>query len=299
MNKKPSKSAFISIIGKPNVGKSTLLNHLLDEKVAITSPKVQTTRHRITGVLTKENNQYVFIDTPGIQKPMHSLGKTMEKLTLSSIGDADLILWVVDREYHKSDSVILNNLIKLKLPVILVINKIDLINKKTDIDTIILSFINLFNFDAIIPISATNSQNTDKLLESFDDYLIEGPHYFPKDYLTDQSDNTRISEIIREKILYHTKEEVPHSVFVIVEKKEFNEDENTLDINALIYVERDSQKGILIGKEGHLLKRVGRESRLEINKIFNIKSHLELFVRVEKNWRNNPRIIKKHYEGEM
>ncbi|MFA5692618.1 MAG: GTPase Era [Acholeplasmataceae bacterium] len=291
------KSAFISIIGKPNVGKSTLLNSLLNEKIAITSPKVQTTRHLITGILNKDENQFIFIDTPGIHKPLHSLGKSMEQQTFSTLNDVDLIMWVVDRKFHFSDEIILNNLKKLNIPVCLVINKIDLFKSKSEIDEIILSFINRYNFDEVIPISAKDNTHLNHLINSLKKYLKEGPLYYPKDYITDQSDALRISELIREKILYHTKEEIPHSVFVKIENMTNNKDLKTLDINALVYVERNSQKGILIGKDGSLLKKIGKEARLEINKIFNLKSHLEIFVRVEKNWRNNPRIIKSQYEG--
>src|SRR5690554_1077336 len=262
------KSAFISIIGKPNVGKSTLLNSLLNEKVAITSPKVQTTRHLITGILNKENEQYIFIDTPGIHRPIHSLGKSMEKQTFNTLNEVDLIMWVVDRKFHFSDEIILNNLKKLNLPVYLVINKIDLFKSKSEIDEIILSFINLYNFDEVIPVSAKDKTHLSNLITLLSKSLKKGPQYYPTGYITDQSDSLRISELIREKILYHTKEEIPHSVFVKIENMSNNEELNTLDINALVYVERNSQKGILIGKDGSLLKKIGREARLEINKIF-------------------------------
>lgn len=292
-----TKSAFIAIVGKPNVGKSTLLNALINKKVAIVSPKVQTTRYNITGVLTEGDNQFVFIDTPGMHKPIHQLGSIMDKGAENTLYDADVVCWVVDRPFHQSDERVLKRIEKSGLPVILVINKIDKLESKTHIDEIILSFIHRYDFKEVIPISALNQTHIDKLKEALTQYLIEGPHYFPDDEVTDQNDERRMAELIREKILYHTEEEVPHSVAVFIEQLEQNKELNTIDVNAVIIVERDSQKGILIGKNGERLKRIGTEARKDINRILNMKIHLTLWVKVKENWRNDPGSIERYGYG--
>ncbi len=292
------KSGFITIIGKPNVGKSTLLNALVGEKIAIVSPKVQTTRFRITGILNEEDSQYVFIDTPGMHKGYHALGKEMDQTAEQSMMDVDVILWVVDQTFRKSDEIILDRVKRANLPVILVINKIDQLEKKTDIDAIIISFLNRHPFAAIIPISAQDKVHLEQLKKAINEHLIEGPLFYPKDYVTDQSQTSRMAELIRERILYHTEQEVPHSVAVILERMETNEEVKTLDVDALIIVERDSQKGILIGKNGEKLKKIGTEARKEINRLFNLKVHLTLWVKVKKDWRNDPSTIKRFGYGD-
>lgn len=292
-----TKSGFIAIVGKPNVGKSTLLNTLIGEKVAITSPKVQTTRFRITGILNDGDDQYVFIDTPGMHKPFHGLGKLMDKSASDALLDADAIMWVVDQTFKKSDQVILERIQQANLPTILVINKIDQLPKKSDIDKIIVSFLNVHNFVDIIPISALESTHLEHLKIALSKHLVQGPHYYPKDYITDQSDEARMTEIIRERILYYTEQEVPHSVAVVLESFQHFPDTNKMDIDALIIVERDSQKGILVGKNGEKLKKIGSEARKEINHIFKVKSHLSLWVKVKKNWRNDPKTVSKYGYG--
>lgn len=292
-----TKSGFIAIVGKPNVGKSTLLNALIGEKVAITSPKVQTTRFRITGILNDGDDQYVFIDTPGMHKPFHGLGKLMDKSASDALLDADAIMWVVDQTFKKSDQVILERIQQANLPTILVINKIDQLPKKSDIDKIIVSFLNVHNFVDIIPISALESTHLEHLKIALSKHLVQGPHYYPKDYITDQSDEARMTEIIRERILYYTEQEVPHSVAVVLESFQHFPDTNKMDIDALIIVERDSQKGILVGKNGEKLKKIGSEARKEINHIFKVKSHLSLWVKVKKNWRNDPNTVSKYGYG--
>ncbi|WP_025725204.1 GTPase Era [Acholeplasma granularum] len=292
-----TKSGFIAIVGKPNVGKSTLLNALIGEKIAITSPKVQTTRFRITGILSENENQFVFIDTPGMHKPYHGLGKSMDKSASDALLDADLIMWVVDQSFKKTDELILNRIKDSGLPVILVINKIDELEKKSDIDQIIVSYLNKHEFNEIIPISAREQTHLVQLKNALSNYLIEGPHYYPSDYKTDQTDESRMSEIIRERILYYTEQEVPHSVAVMIESMKINSELKTLDVDALIIVERDSQKGILIGKNGEKLKRIGTEARKEINKIFELKVHLSLWVKVKKDWRNDPSTIARYGYG--
>ncbi len=292
------KSGFITIVGKPNVGKSTLLNALIGQKIAITSPKVQTTRFRITGILNEDDNQFIFIDTPGMHKPIHSLGKRMDKTALDAMIDVDVILWVVDQKFQKSDEMILSRIETANVPTILVINKIDELDNKSAIDEIIISFMNKHRFEEIIPISAKEKTHFSQLKEAILKHMIEGPLFYPKDFVTDQSNDSRMSELIRERILYYTEQEVPHSVAVMIESMKTNPELNTLDVDALIIVERDSQKGILIGKAGEKLKRIGTEARKEMNQIFNLKVHLTLWVKVKKNWRNDPSTIARYGYGD-
>ena len=292
-----TKSGFIAIIGKPNVGKSTLLNALIGKKIAITSPKVQTTRFRITGILNEANDQFVFIDTPGMHQPYHGLGKSMDKSASDALMDADLIMWVVDQSFRRTDQMILDRVKQSGLPVVLVINKIDTLENKAEIDKIIISFIKLHEFSEVIPISAKESKHLVQLKTALSKYLVEGPHYYPEDYLTDQTDESRMSEIIRERILYYTEQEVPHSVAVMLESVKVNDELNTVDVDALIIVERDSQKGILIGKNGEKLKKIGTEARKEINHIFDMKVHLTLWVKVKKDWRNDPSTVSRYGYG--
>lgn len=292
-----TKSGFIAIIGKPNVGKSTLINALIGEKIAITSPKVQTTRFRITGLLNEGDNQFVFIDTPGMHKPYHGLGKAMDKSASDALMDADVLMWVVDQTYRRTDEVILERVKQSKLPVILVINKIDTLENKAEIDKIIVSFLKMHPFNEVVPISAKEQTHLTQLKEILTQHLTVGPHYYPQDYVTDQTDESRMTEIIRERILYYTEQEVPHSVAVMLESFKFNEELKTIDIDALIIVERDSQKGILIGKNGEKLKRVGTEARKEINRLFDMKIHLSLWVKVKKDWRNDPTTVSRYGYG--
>lgn len=292
------KSGFITIVGKPNVGKSTLLNALIGEKIAITSPKVQTTRNRITGILNEDGNQFIFIDTPGMHKPNHSLGRQMDKTAIDAMMDVDCVLWVVDQPFKKSDEFILERVKNEGLPTILVINKIDELAKKSDIDEIIVSFISRHEFDEIIPISAKEKTHFIHLKNAILKHLVEGPQFYPEDYVTDQTQDQRMAELIREKILYATEQEIPHSVAVMIETMKVNEELNTLDVDALIVVERDSQKGIVVGKNGAMLKKIGTQARKEINKIFDLKVHLTLWVKVKKDWRNDPSTVTRYGYGD-
>lgn len=279
------KSGFISIIGRPNAGKSTLLNAILNEKIAITTPKPQTTRNNISGILTREDAQFVFIDTPGIHKPKHELGRTLNKNAYSAIAEADVNFWMVDatQPFGSGDEFILDMMKKSHIPVFLILNKIDLLDKEKMM-MVLKSWQDRMNFAEIFPISALKKDNIERLLEVSKTYLEEGPKYFPDDMISDHGEQFQIAEIIREKVLYKTNEEVPHSVAVVIEKKE--EHETRIEIQALIVVERSSQKSILIGKQAAMIRSIRLAAQKELKDKFNKKVELELYVRVEKNWRN-------------
>lgn len=279
------KSGFISIIGRPNAGKSTLLNAILNEKIAITTPKPQTTRNNISGILTRNDAQFIFIDTPGIHKPKHELGRTLNKNAYAAIAEADVNFWMVDatQPFGSGDEFILEIMKKSFIPVFLILNKIDLLEKEKLI-TVLKAWQNRMNFAEIFPISALRKENIEHLLEVSKSYLQEGPKYFPDDMISDHGEQFQIAEIIREKVLYKTNEEVPHSVAVVIEKKE--ELETRIAIQALIVVERASQKSILIGKQAAMIRSIRLAAQKELKEKFNKKVELELYVRVEKNWRN-------------
>lgn len=297
MNNQKTKSGFVAIVGRPNVGKSTLLNEILKEKVAITSNKPQTTRHRITGILTKGLNQIVFIDTPGMHKGKHLLNKRIDRLAVSTLNEVDTILFVTDREYGKADEHIIKYFKNLKVPIYLVINKIDLLDNKALIDKIIISYLGKYNFKGVYPISAKTSQHLEHLLDEIVNNLTEGPFYYPEEMTSDQSQTTLMAEFVREKILKYTEEEIPHASAVIVESLNYNEEFKTLDVNVLIVVERNSQKRIVIGKNGSKIKQIGKDARLEINERFDLKSHLEIWVKVKKDWRNRESEITRYGYG--
>lgn len=282
------KSGFISIIGRPNVGKSTFLNRVIGQKIAIMSDKPQTTRNKIQGVLTRDHTQMIFIDTPGIHKPKHKLGEFMIKVSKNTLREVDLIMFMVNAEQGlgKGDEFILELLEGTKTPVFLVINKIDQIHPD-ELIQIIESYKGKFPFAEIIPISALQGNNVDNLLETIEKYLPEGPQYYPADQVTDHPERFIISELIREKVLHLTREEIPHSIAVVIDKiKRDEENENMIRVQATIMVERDSQKGIVIGKRGALLKEVGTLARKDIEMLLGSKVYLELWVKVQKDWRN-------------
>lgn len=281
-------SGFISIIGRPNVGKSTFLNRVIGQKIAIMSDKPQTTRNKIQGVLTRENSQMIFIDTPGIHKPKHKLGEFMMKVAKNTLREVDLIMFMVNAEEKigKGDEFILEMLSETKTPVFLVINKIDKIHPD-ELMEIIESYKNRFEFAEIVPISALEGNNVENLLQSIEKYLPEGPQYYPSDQVTDHPERFIISELIREKVLHLTREEIPHSIAVVIEKiRRDEENENLIHVHATIMVERDSQKGIVIGKRGALLKEIGTLARKDIEMLLGSKVYLELWVKVQKDWRN-------------
>lgn len=288
------KSGFISIIGRPNAGKSTLLNAILQEKVAITTPKPQTTRNNISGILTRDDVQFVFIDTPGIHKPKHELGRTLNKNAYTAIAEADVNYWMVDatQPFGGGDEFLLEKMKQAKIPVFLILNKIDLLDKEKVLETLI-QWQNRMQFAEIFPISALTRENVEHLLEITKSYLQEGVKYFPDDMISDHGENFQIAEIIREKVLYKTNEEVPHSVAVVIENKE--ETDTKMFLQALIIVERTSQKSILIGKQGTMIRSIRLAAQKELKAKFDKKVELELFVRVEKNWRN--RTSKLHQLG--
>ena len=283
---KKFKSGFISIIGRPNVGKSTLLNRFVGQKVAIMSETPQTTRNKIQGVVTTDESQMVFIDTPGIHKPKHRLNDFMLKSTYSTFGQVDVIMFMVNAEEKRGpgDNFIMEKIEKITTPKFLIINKIDKI-KPEKILEIITDYTSVHEFDEVIPISATNGNNTEALLETIQKYLPEGPQYYPSDQITDHPEYFIVSEFIREKVLQLTTEEVPHSVAVVIDSMKRNENDK-IHVYATIVVERSSQKGIIIGKGGKMLKEIGIRARKDIEAMLGDKIYLELWVKVQKDWRN-------------
>ncbi len=281
------KSGFASIVGRPNVGKSTLLNTVIGEKIAIVSDKPQTTRTRIQGVYTCDDGQIVFVDTPGIHKPKHLLGEYMVKVSTRSLDEVDLIYYMTDvtRPYGGGEQYIIEQLKSARVPIFLLVNKIDLVAEDR-IKEFTQDFLNEISFSECIPISAYKKINIDMLLQKTFEYLPEGPLYYPADDLTDQPMSFIVSELIREKALLLTRDEVPHSLAVSIE--EFKQQgKNKVYVRAVIHTERDSQKGIIIGKNGQMLKNIGEQARLEIEKMLEASVYLDLWVKVQKNWRDN------------
>lgn len=289
---KEFKSGFVSVIGRPNVGKSTLVNSMIGQKVAIMSDKPQTTRNKILCVLSTDDAQVLFIDTPGIHKPKHKLGEYMVRTAEATLREVDVVLFVVDATMKKGpgEEYILERLAQINTPVILVVNKIDNVSKSA-ILPIIEQYTKVREFAAVVPISALEKTNLAGLLEELKNYLEPGPQYYPSDMITDQPERLVIAEMIREKVLHNTREEIPHAIAVEVEEmtKRSNDD---LYVRAVIYVERDSQKGIVIGAGGQLLKDIGRLAREDIQNLLGSKIYLDLWVKVKKDWRNREGILK-------
>ena len=293
MSEEIFKSGFVSIIGRSNVGKSTLLNKLIGEKISIVSDKPQTTRNKILGVKNFPGIQVVFIDTPGIHKPRHKLNEYMVNTALSTLDEVDIIFFMVEAGElaGPGDRYIMGLLDKITKPVFLLINKIDIVQKDTLLPQID-EYRGLYKFEEIFPISALCGDNLDKLNESLKKYLYEGPQYFPEDIVTDQPVRFIASEIIREKIYQFTYHEIPYSIAVGIEDFQEAEDKNLILIRAIIYVERDSQKGIIIGKGGAMLKKVGQLAREELEAIMGIKVFLELWVKVKDKWQSDDTVLK-------
>lgn len=288
------KSGFVGIIGKPNVGKSTLLNCIIGEKVAITTYKPQTTRNRIMGLYNCDKGQIVFLDTPGIHRATTPLNKYMVAEAVKTFADVDTILFLVDADtpFGDEESLIVESLRKEDIPVILLINKIDLVRKEKLLP-LIDELRHLHPFDEIIPLSALNGYNVDTLLDTILSILPEGPKYFPDDMFTDSSERFLAAEIIREKVMLLTHQEIPYSTAVVVESFKEDERKNLIRIQATVNVEKNSQKGIIIGRKGSMLKEIGKQARLEMENFFRTKIYLELFVRVSKDWTKNERMLKE------
>lgn len=280
------KSGFVAVIGRPNVGKSTLLNQLIGQKIAIVSDTPQTTRNKILGILTLPDAQILFLDTPGIHKPKHKLGEFMVKSAQESLKEVDLILYVSDvtESFGSGERYILDMLETESAPVVLVLNKVDLLSREK-ILPLIQQYSGLRDFAAVVPVSAATGENTDRLIEVIKENLAEGPQYYPEDEITDQPERVVAAELIREKIFRLTRDEIPHSTAVEVEEMKTRENGDVF-LRATIYVERDSQKGIVIGAGGVMLKEVGRQARLEMENIFGSRFFVDLWVKVKKDWRN-------------
>lgn len=293
MNNKEFNSGFVSIVGRPNVGKSTLLNNVIGEKITITSDKAQTTRNQIQGIYTTDKEQIVFIDTPGIHKPKHQLGQFMVRTALSTLNEVDIVLFMVNvsEKMGPGDKFIMEKLKNTSTPVFLVLNQIDKVHPD-ELLPIIEACQKEMTFKEIIPISAISGNNVERLLEVISTYLEAGPQYYPSDQVSDHPEYFIVSEFVREKILELTREEIPHSVAVITESME-RADDDIIDIRVVINVERNSQKGIVIGKGGKLLKEIGTKARKDIEKLLGSRVFLELFVKVENDWRDTPRDLSR------
>lgn len=281
------KSGFIAFVGRPNVGKSTLLNRIVGQKVAIMSDRPQTTRNRIRGVYTADEGQAVILDTPGIHKPHHKLGDYMVRTAINALKEVDLVCMLVDATGEKGsgDQFVIEQLRKIDTPVFLLINKIDAVPRERLLKMID-SYKDEYPFREIIPISALTGENVERLRSLIFQYLPEGPQYYPADQVTDHPERFIVAELIREKVLHLTREEVPHSVAVEVEQMQYREEKDLLYIGAVIYTERNSQKAILIGKNGAMLKEIGKRAREDIENLFGSRAYLELWVKVKEDWRN-------------
>lgn len=280
------KSGYVSIIGRPNVGKSTLLNTIVGQKIAIMSDKPQTTRNKIQGFYTRENTQIIFMDTPGIHKPKHKLGQYMVTVAKEALDEVDIVLYLIDasQEFGGGEEYIIKQLTKINSPVFLIINKIDLVSRE-QILQIIQQYQRKFTFTEIVPLTALNKDDVDYLLSLLRKYLPPGPQFYPEDMVTDQPEKAIVAELIREKVLHLTWEEIPHAI--AVEVREFKErSENLIYVGAIIYVEQISQKGMIIGKKGVMLKEIGKQARQDIENLLGCKVYLELWVKVQSDWRN-------------
>ncbi|GAA0482626.1 GTPase Era [Salinibacillus aidingensis] len=287
MDNQSFRSGFIAIVGRPNVGKSTFMNHVIGQKIAIMSDKPQTTRNKIQGVLTDHDAQMIFIDTPGIHKPKHKLGDFMVKTAEQTLNEVDMVMFMINAEegYGAGDQYILDRLQSIKQPVFLVINKIDQIHPD-HLLPLIEEYRTKLDFAEIIPISALEGNNVDHLMNVMKTYLPEGPQYYPEDQITDHPERFIISELIREKVLQLTREEVPHSIAVILDNMEVRDQNKAVYVQASIITERPSQKGIIIGKQGKMLKEIGQLARKDIESLLGSKIYLDLWVKVQKDWRN-------------
>lgn len=288
------KSAFIAIIGRPNVGKSSILNKLLGQKVAIVSSKPQTTRTRIMGVLTEGKDQLVFLDTPGMHKPKNSLGDYMVRSINESVAGVDACLLVTEagQEIRENERMLIEKVKKLDLPCVLAINKTDTVNDKEVILEQIIKYSKEMDFDAIVPVSAETGSKLDELKEELKKFTSGGGHFFPDDTLTDQPEKVLAAEMIREKILRLTEKEIPHGTAVVIERMKMRDDKNLMDIDATIYCERDTHKGILIGKKGAMLKKISTYARQDMENFFGCKVNLKTWIKVKEDWRNKENLMR-------
>ena len=284
-----TKSAFVAIVGKPNVGKSSLLNLLVGEKIAIISDKPQTTRTRITGVLTEGETQLVFIDTPGLHKPKNKLGDYMVKQVTDSVGDVDCAVFVTDPlgEVTEAEMQLIENIRQLHLPAILVINKIDTLQNKEDMVKKMVTIPGMYDFEEVVPISVYQKDGTELLLKLIQDQAQEGPHFFPNDTLTDQPEKVIVAEIIREKVLRNMRDEIPHGTAVVIERMRERPGKDIMDIDATILCEKSSHKGMIIGKQGSMLKKIASQSRQEIESFLETRVNLQCWVKIREDWRNS------------
>ncbi len=285
------RSGYVALVGPPNVGKSTLLNQFLKEKLSITAPRPQTTRNRLLGILNEPDLQMVFVDTPGIMKAQDEFNQIMVDAALATLTEVDVICFLVDalKAYREATELVVDCLQQVGAPVVLVINKIDLVRNKGELLPLIDHYRQIMPWHAIIPICALTGEGVDDLLAQLKTLLPEGPRYFPEDHLTDQPERFLVAELVREKVFHLLREEVPYAVAVTVETFRERPEQSRIDIEATIHVERDSQKGIIIGKKGQMLKEIGKQARGDIEALLGCHVYLGLFVRVQKNWRKDPR----------
>lgn len=285
------KSGFVTLIGRPNVGKSTLMNHLIGQKIAITSDKPQTTRNRIQTVYTDERGQVIFLDTPGIHKAKNKLGEYMVKVAKDTLNEVDVVLWLVEPSTFigAGEKHIVEQLQRVKTPVILVINKVDTV-KREEVFGFIDAYRKIYDFAEIVPVSARSGENTDELVKVIMKYLPYGPQFYDEDTITDQPERQIVAELIREKALHCLNEEIPHGIAVAIDKMSARK--KVMDIDATIICERDSHKGIIIGKQGSMLKKIGSTARYEIERLLDCKVNLQLWVKVKKDWRDSDFLIK-------
>ena len=285
------KSGFVTLIGRPNVGKSTLMNHLIGQKIAITSNKPQTTRNRIQTVLTTEEGQIVFVDTPGIHKAKNKLGEYMVNVAERTLNEVDVVLWLVEPSTFigAGEKHIVEQLGRVKTPVVLVINKVDMV-KKEEVLTFIDAYRKIYDFAEIVPVSARSGENTEELVKVIMKYLPYGPQFFDEDTITDQPERQIVAELIREKALHALNDEIPHGIAVAIDSMKYRK--KIVDIDATIICERDSHKGIIIGKQGSMLKKIGSTARFEIERMLDLKVNLQLWVKVKKDWRDSDFLIK-------
>ena len=287
------KSGFVTIIGRPNVGKSTLMNHLIGQKIAITSNKAQTTRNRIQTVYTCDRGQIIFLDTPGINRAKNKLGEYMMSAVDSALSEMDVVLWLVEPTTYigKGEQAIIERLKKVKTPVLLIINKIDTVEEKM-VQEAVEAYRKEYDFDAILAVSALRNRNTDQIIQAILKYLPEGPQYYDEHTITDQPERQIVAEMIREKALRCLDHEIPHGIAVVIDRMKERADGRIIDIDATIICERDSHKGIIIGKQGAMLKKIGTQARIDMEKLLDTKVNLKLWVKVKKDWRDSDYLLK-------